>query len=59
MKRLEAELWYFGHLEARREVQVEVIEDVCCPAKRSAMSSPVIWSSELVLPSLYFMSTNT
>ena len=38
---------------------MEVMEEVCCPANRSAMSSPTIWSSVLTLPSLYFMSTKT
>ncbi len=38
---------------------MEVMEEVCCPAKRSAISSPTIWSSVLEVPSLYFMSTNT
>lgn len=49
----------FRYLEARREVQVEVMEEVCWPAKRSAMSNPTIWSSVLTVLSLYFMSTKT
>lgn len=48
-----------AYLEARSELHVDVMEDVCCPANRSAMSNPVIWLSLLTVPSLYFISTNT
>ena len=41
-----------------RPVQVEVMEDVCCPAKSTAMSMPNTWSLESLLPSLYRASMN-
>uniref|UniRef100_A0A3Q7ES46 Uncharacterized protein n=1 Tax=Solanum lycopersicum TaxID=4081 RepID=A0A3Q7ES46_SOLLC len=37
-------------------VQVEVIELVCCPAKRAAIRRPVISPSVVGRPSLYFES---
>lgn len=41
-------LTWFANMDS--SVQVQVTEDVCCPANRTAMSMPVISSSVVYLP---------
>mmetsp|Transcript_1985 Transcript_1985/g.3572 ORF Transcript_1985/g.3572 Transcript_1985/m.3572 type:complete len:222 (-) Transcript_1985:749-1414(-) len=45
-----------GSEAIKRDVQVELMHEVCCPAKRSAIKSPVTCSSEIRDPSLYLIS---
>mmetsp|Transcript_5360 Transcript_5360/g.11293 ORF Transcript_5360/g.11293 Transcript_5360/m.11293 type:complete len:222 (+) Transcript_5360:218-883(+) len=48
----------FSFLSSLSPVQLDVIDDVCCPANNPAINSPVISSSVKLVPSRYDPSMN-